>query len=282
LSNKINLTIATDINGKGGVSSVLNVLQEHHFFLETKTKLIVSHRNSAKLNTFKQLFTFFTCILKLLFNIAFFDVGLVHIHMASRGSYTRKAILIRIAHFFKVKIIIHLHGAEFEHFYNTECIDSKKKHIRETFNMANKVIVLSSQWLDWLSTILDDKSKGVVIYNAVPFLTLDTSKQSDFVNFVFLGRLGERKGVADLISAFGDVVKNYPDARLLLGGDGELTKFNDLVCSLGLKDKVTFLGWVSGNEKLEILKKAILNNSFKIQVKNVNNCLKVLNLTLFL
>ena len=153
MRKKINLTIATDITGKGGISSVLNVLRDKGFFSATNSKLLASHINKTKLKSLNQLLTFFLCVLKLLSNVVIFNVGLVHIHMASRGSYTRKAILIRVAHFFKVKIIIHLHGAEFKDFYNTECSNTKKQHIKSTFNMADKVIVLSTQWLDWLNTI---------------------------------------------------------------------------------------------------------------------------------
>lgn len=265
MRKKINLTIATDITGKGGISSVLNVLSNKGFFSATNSKLLASHINKTKLKSLNQLLTFFLCILKLLFNIFIFNVGLVHIHMASRGSYTRKSILIRIAHFFKVKIIIHLHGAEFKDFYNTECSNAKKEHIQNTFNMADKVIVLSTQWLDWLNTILNDESKGVIIYNAVPVLPIQRVERSELFNFVFLGRLGERKGVADLITAFARVTKCYPHARLLLGGDGELAKFNEMVKYLDLEDKVEFLGWVSGDTKLEILKNA---NSFVLPSYN--------------
>ena len=71
--------------------------------------------------------------------------------------------------------------------------------------------------------------------------------------------------MADLIKAFARVVKCYPHAQLLLGGDGELTKFNEMVKHLNLEDKVKFLGWVSGDAKLETLKSA---NSFVLPSYN--------------
>lgn len=256
LNKKYNLTIATDIKGKGGVSSVLKVLDEAGFYKDTNTKLITSHSNYNNFNLFFQLVTFSFCILKLLYNLVFFNITLVHIHLASRGSYKRKSILTRIVCFFKVKIIIHLHGAEFKEFYNNECDDAKKNHIKNTFNMADKVIVLSTQWLDWIDSILLDKSKGLVVYNAVPELPIFETKVEKHFNFVFLGRLGERKGVADLIFAFSRVLKLHPNARLLLGGDGDLNKYKQIVRDLSIQNEVKFLGWISGNEKLEILKKA--------------------------
>jgi glycosyltransferase involved in cell wall biosynthesis len=176
--------------------------------------------------------------------------------MSSRGSYMRKSILIRIVKFFKVKVILHLHSGEFKDFYNDECNAQKKEHIRNTFNMADKVIVLSTQWLSWLNTILKDKDKGIVVYNAVSIKPIEPAQRDEFFNFVFLGRLSDRKGVTDLIIAFSNVLKRYPHSRLLLGGDGELQKFKSLVVELNLNPYVEFLGWISGEEKFNLLKRA--------------------------
>ncbi|MGI2178559.1 glycosyltransferase family 4 protein [Shewanella frigidimarina] len=253
--NKIyNLTIATDIRGKGGVSSVINFLKNEKFFDKTNSKLLVSHANFDKFSVVKQMLLFFVCVCRLLYNLIFFNIGLVHIHMSSRGSYMRKSMLIRIVKFFKAKAIIHLHSGEFKNFYNDECSYRKKEHIRNTFNMADKVIVLSTQWLDWLNTILDDKNKGVVVYNGVSILSIEPAQRSEHFNFVFLGRLGDKKGVSDLIVAFSKVVVNHPTSRLLLGGDGELDKFKLMVNQLNLTKHVRFLGWISGDSKFDLLK----------------------------
>lgn len=256
MSKKHNLTIATDLLGKGGVSSVINVLKDEGFLARTNSKLLVSHANFNNFSVVSQLFVFSICVIRLLLNLIFKSIGVVHIHMSSRGSYMRKSILIRIAKFFKVKVILHLHSGEFKDFYNDECNTQKKEHIRNTFNMADKVIVLSTQWLSWLNTILKDKGKGIVVHNAVSIKPIEPAQRSEFFNFVFLGRLSDRKGVTDLIIAFSNVLKSYPHSRLLLGGDGELQKFKSLVIELNLNPYVEFLGWISGEEKFNLLKRA--------------------------
>lgn len=256
MSKKYNLTIATDMRGKGGVSSVINVLKDEGFLTKTNSKLIVSHANFNSFSVLRQLLVFSACVCRLLFNLIFLNIGLVHIHMSSRGSYIRKSTLIRIVKYFKVKVIIHLHSGEFKNFYNDECSLNKKEHVRNTFNMADKVIVLSTQWLEWLNTILEDKNKGVVVYNAVSIKPIEPAQRSEIFNFVFLGRLSDRKGVSDLIIAFSKVVELYPQTRLILGGDGELDKFKSLVKKLNLITTVEFLGWISGDAKFDLLKKA--------------------------
>ncbi len=54
----------------------------------------------------------------------------------------------------KKKVIIHLHGAEFKVFYRDEANDKMKADIRKTLNLADKFIVLSDEWKDFIETIV--------------------------------------------------------------------------------------------------------------------------------
>ena len=42
---------------------------------------------------------------------------IAHLHTAERGSFYRKAFLVRILHHLGIKTIMHHHAAEFESFY---------------------------------------------------------------------------------------------------------------------------------------------------------------------
>lgn len=58
-----------------------------------------------------------------------------------------------------------------------------------------------------------------------------------------IGRFVYQKNHSFLIDVFAEVVKVKPEARLMLVGDGELRKnIEEKVASLGLQDKVLFLG----------------------------------------
>ena len=255
MRSKINITIATSMNGKGGVATVLNTLNSGGFFEKWNMKLIASHNSESKFKGVNRLFLFASVFVKLAYFNLFYKVGIVHIHMSSRGSYLRKSLITRFAALLSNKIIIHLHGAEFREFYNAESYPKKQAHIRNTFDLADSVIVLSTQWLSWVKTIVKTPSKVKVVYNAVPQLVLDRSVQQNS-SILFLGRLGKRKGVADLIHAFKNVLVKDESATLLLGGDGDLELYKELVDSLGIKKNVQFLGWVSGEEKNSYLAKA--------------------------
>lgn len=64
------------------------------------------------------------------------------------------------------------------------------------------------------------------------------------VNLLYVGRLEQRKGVLHLVRAFARLQRQFPQLRLLLGGDGpERATLERLTAQLDLK-RVHFLGYV--------------------------------------
>ena len=79
-------------------------------------------------------------------------------------------------------------------------------------------------------------------------------RSADGRRIVFLGRLVERKGCGYLIKAFKSVLEQVPGTRLLIAGDGpDRKRLERLSGSLGMQERVTFLGRVSEKEKIKIL-----------------------------
>ncbi|MBQ4834140.1 glycosyltransferase family 4 protein [Pseudoalteromonas sp. MMG010] len=250
-----NITLATSRNGKGGVASVVYKLHDSGFFSKWHVKHIVTHVSGNDRFGFLRVMVYLSALIITFFTLVLSHVGIAHIHMSSRGSYKRKALLVKLLRLFKVKIILHLHGAEFKEFYHDESEKKQQIKIAKIFNQVDRVIVLSSQWLQWVSTIIDDSSKIRVIYNSVDSLTFDRESIQPGT-ILFLGRLGGRKGVADLIQAFYQVHKKVPNSRLILGGDGDLNVFKQQAKELGIEEQVIFLGWVNGQDKLDWLARA--------------------------
>ena len=249
---KINLTIATDIEGQGGIASLLNVYRDSMFFKDNNVRLISTHSTNNRLGFVGLFFIYLLAVFKLIFYFVFYKVGLVHVHMASEGSYLRKALLVRLIKRIGGKVILHLHGAEFRGFYANKCKDYYKKHIRDTFEMSDCVIVLSTHWLDWAKLTFNKYEHFKIIYNAVPKLNLKRD-QLELGLITFLGRINQRKGVEDLIRALPIVHLECPHARLVLGGDGSTKVYQALTAKLGITDSVEFLGWVSEPKKSNLL-----------------------------
>jgi glycosyltransferase involved in cell wall biosynthesis len=62
---------------------------------------------------------------------------------------------------------------------------------------------------------------------------------------LFVGRLLEQKGVADLLAAVALLRTQLPDIAAMIVGDGpQSAKLHRLAAQLGIADRVTFMGWV--------------------------------------
>jgi glycosyltransferase involved in cell wall biosynthesis len=77
---------------------------------------------------------------------------------------------------------------------------------------------------------------------AVPELPADPPRRDQPV-IAFAGRLVEKKGVDVLLGAFRQLVAQVPDARLVVAGGGpELARYRQLAMSMGLTQRIEFLG----------------------------------------
>ncbi len=180
------------------------------------------------------------------------ECDIVHVHMASRLSTFRKCFYVRKAKKYNKKVIIHIHGAEFKVFYENECSCKKRKYIKDTLYMADKIIVLSEKWKNYFSKLID-RSKIEVLYNGIK-IPSDFEKNLDTQKALFLGRLGKRKGIYDLIDVSKDIIKKYPKFHLYIGGDGEVENIKAIIKKQKLNKNIHYIGWIKNKEKERYLK----------------------------
>jgi glycosyltransferase involved in cell wall biosynthesis len=114
-----------------------------------------------------------------------------------------------------------------------------------------------------VSTADDLVARGIprgsirVIYNGVDSarLTPDAAERSITPLFVYLGRLKKYKRVDVVVRAFAGL--NIPEATLEIAGTGDYrAPLERLVESLHLTDRVKFLGFISEEAKLHLLRRA--------------------------
>lgn len=103
--------------------------------------------------------------------------------------------------------------------------------------------------------------KGGVIPNPVDTakfkVNLASWRKADKTKIVFLGRLVKRKGAAQLIEAFAELIKTGSTADLLIASDGpERLKLESKVKTLGLTERVKFLGYIDEDDKPKLLASA--------------------------
>jgi glycosyltransferase involved in cell wall biosynthesis len=145
---------------------------------------------------------------------------------------------------------------------------------RETSAVLGAVVWLAERPIGWLyrgvpfqavseSTARDLVVRGVprshirVIYNGVDtdVLTPDYAARSPDPRFVYVGRLKRYKGVDIVIRAFAELADTH--ATLEIAGTGDYgPTLEKLVSDLGLKARVRFLGFVTEQAKVTLLRQA--------------------------
>jgi glycosyltransferase involved in cell wall biosynthesis len=152
----------------------------------------------------------------------------------------------------KIKIIYHIHGGCFKLFYKKY---NKQNVIKRTINKVDVLIVLSDNWKQFFSSVIDEK-KIYIVNNIInkPDFVKNYSPNHSIIQFLFLGRIEKNKGIFDLLEVIKDN-KNFLNNKFLLyvGGDGETNKLIEFVEKNNLQNLVKFEGWVSGEKKKELL-----------------------------
>lgn len=236
----------------GGMATVIRNMRDDKI-LNQKHEIAV-HDSYIDGNIVKRLIFSGVAFVKYLTIVNKYDI--IHLHSAENGSAFRKAMYANVAKRKNKKVIVHMHGAEFIQFYEG-LNDKKKKKIFDFLNGADKVVALSDIWKRMLEeTIHIDNC--ITINNGIDTdkLVEAKSEPTQYQNsFLFLGRLGKRKGAYDLVDAVEIVAKKRKDILLYMAGDGEIEEIKKLVLQKHLEDNVKVIGWIAGDEKIELMKK---------------------------
>ncbi|MHB1516457.1 MAG: glycosyltransferase family 4 protein [Acidiferrobacteraceae bacterium] len=249
--------LGTRFDTKGGISSVVNVYRNAGLFARWPITYIPTHRDSG---IYGKILIFVVAYLRYLGLLLVRRVTLVHVLLSSGASVWRKWLFCVPVYVFRVPVILHLHGGDFDTFYERDSGALTKCIIRMTFSRATRVIVLSETWRCWVVRAgLARETDIVPIANPVQVPTDPTDFElREPGTLLCLGRLGGPKGTYDLLEAVARIVGEFPELRLLLGGDGELPQVREAAARLGIGERVELLGWVSGDAKRQILASAAI------------------------
>jgi glycosyltransferase involved in cell wall biosynthesis len=134
-----------------------------------------------------------------------------------------------------------------------------KKYIKSSLNKSNKILVLSDYWKRFFDREFVN-FPAEILHNGIDIKAYQQCirKPESFTNYLFMGRVGERKGVYDLIKAIDIIVNSYgrKDLRFYLAGDGEIDKVQAVIDKSKLSENVKLLGWLTSVDKKKILKEA--------------------------
>ena len=240
---------------KGGIRSVVEGYLADGFFFRWNVVLLNSHVSGAFT---MRLAMAWKALLRLIGLLLTRRVSLVHCHSAMKRSFWRKSMFALISRLAAVPVVFHLHGSEMKEF-----VDEHSALVQSLISWIlakqSVIIVLSESWLRYVKSISPGANVKIIPnYVVMPEPSFINDYRDNEMEILFLGYVGKRKGVYDLLHAFKDALAQIPTLRLVIGGNGEVDRAQALTKELNIEEHVVFAGWVSGDEKIDLLRRAYI------------------------
>jgi glycosyltransferase involved in cell wall biosynthesis len=151
-----------------------------------------------------------------------------------------------------VPYVVHLHGGEYGEFWD-RVPAWLARQVKAMFEGAARVIVLGRVWDDFIRNRAPAAaSRVVVLPNATRTPTTPWVGGGDSIHILFLGRIGDLKGVPQLGDALSRM-QAMPGWRATIAGDGSVEAARRRAVELGLADRVTIPGWVDSDGVADLI-----------------------------
>ena len=248
------LMVGNDQTVKGGITSVISQILNYDWNANgVEMSFIPTY---IETNNIKKIAFFIKAYYKRKAKLKNNRVDLIHIHMSYKGSFFRKYAIHKLCKKYNIPDIIHLHGSEFNKWFN-ESSSSKKAKIKILLREASAFIVLGQKWNEIIKQI-EPNTNTIVVSNSV-HIPVKTTKWKDQFYVIFLGVLIKRKGVEDLLNAIKilETSKKVINTHFIIVGTGPEEENLKSQCNKLQLDKIVdFVGWVNGEEKLNLIKES--------------------------
>lgn len=238
---------------QGGMRTVVNQYLSYENWKSTGIRYIPTYVEASNL---KKLLFFGIHFLRLLAVGLIWKPDVIHMHVSERGSFWRKAMVLRLFRRLGAKTVLHHHGAEFFRFYEGASSETKR-FIEKTVEMADVNLVLSNYHCGLMKDRFP-KGNFKVLYNAM-IPENGNVYDPDAAGILFVGRLGERKGTYDLIAALSQLDHRLPaEIKVYFCGDGEEEKVKNLLEEKNLMHRAAHVGWCAKEQLRQIFRQSML------------------------
>lgn len=242
------LVVGSSLKDMGGIVTVIRNIEQSNLNEQYELTRVETYITGSVI---ARLHIFIVGLIRYFYQLLWHRPDVVHIHMSNGGSFYRKSIIVMVGKMVRVSIILHIHAASFDEFYNHNKF--QKSYCRYILNSVDTVVVLSQEWKNYFSTIVPS-GKIEILYNGVFKMEEPISRNNAIPICLFLGRLGERKGTYDLLLAIRNLREKGVACKFLLAGDGEITEVKQIIQNYGIEDMVDVLGWINVQEKEDLLR----------------------------
>lgn len=183
-------------------------------------------------------------------------VDVVHVHMSYKGSVARKAAALQLARAFGVPAVIHAHSHGFKTWFDS-CSTPVKAIIRRQLRADRWIVLGEGLKHEYVEMFGVAPENVLVLRNPVPTRAAPEYRergQDHPFRLLFLGRLGQRKGAYDLISALARLPCELRGHTVLtMAGDGDIEGVRVAAQRAGVLDQVVLPGWIDPQERARLL-----------------------------
>jgi len=162
-------------------------------------------------------------------------------------------------------LVVHFHGYD----ASVDSVIQQNKEYKEVFAYASKVIGVSKVMMEKLKLLGCPEDKLIYnVYGPQPefHLVKPTFAKKQFVA---IGRFTNKKAPYYTLLAFAEAVKQHPESRLILAGDGYLLNTcKNLARHLGIENQVSFPGVISPVAYRELLTDSLAFVQHSITAEN--------------
>ncbi len=244
------LMLGTALDTRGGISSVVNTYIAHGLMHRWPVRYIPTHRDA---NGPVKLLTMLQALARTAVALVRERRTVVHVHVAPRASFWRKAVFVGLAFAARCPVILHLHSG-FTRFYEHDCGAPAQALARWMLARATRIIVPTERKRRWVASVAP-AAKVVRIAHPVTDVTL-MPLPGRRTMIIYVGRLERRTGLYDLIEAVSALRLRIPEVTLVCAGEGDRAAAAEFAERVGVADAVTFTGWVTPAELRTLLQRA--------------------------
>ncbi len=188
--------------------------------------------------------------------------SIVHIHTSSWLFFYLRSCEVLLARLFRVPVVLHIHGASFHHFLN-QITWTGRRYTQLILHFSNRVIVLSELWKRHLLARCSEHKIRIVpngIETRIYLEGKNTPETDGVCTALFVGSLGTRKGVYDILYALEDQRLIDMEFKVVFVGDFETERDRKNIEKRCLDEKllskVVFTGPLFGEDKVKWFQKA--------------------------